>query len=253
MPFIDIGRTRVHYYVHDNMGSEKPAIVFVHGAGGSGEIWRYQLDKIREYNLIALDLPGHGKSEGEAADSIKEYCESVRLFTEALDLKRFVIAGHSMGGAISLEAALTYPEVLEGLIIINSGARLRVNPKIFDKLAGGEHPLEFVNYYYSECVSSKTLELARQEMKAVPAKVLLNDFRACNDFNLMESIKTIRHQALIICGTDDRMTPVKYSELLAESLSLSNLVLIQNAGHMSMIERPLQVNKAIVDFMAGIH
>lgn len=249
MPFLNIEDINIYYRNNSGYFPEQTAIIFVHGAGGSGRNWLYQLAGIDGYNLIALDLPGHGRSEGSPADDISVYSEFVWNFAQALGISQFVIAGHSMGGAIALELALAYPNALKGLIIVDSGARLRVNPSILEELRRGEHPVESVKSFYSSDVSNALLKQAIEEMKTVPTEVYLADFTACNEFNILDRLKTINLPTLIICGEDDQLTPVKYSEYLAYELRQSSVSIIKDAGHMAMLEQPKSVNKVILDFM----
>ncbi|NMA68340.1 MAG: alpha/beta hydrolase [Desulfitobacterium sp.] len=247
MPYIKIRERNIYY--HHNPTPDGRTILFIHGAGGTGEKWVNQLSGIKDYHLIALDLPGHGLSEGVGSNSIEAYKEFIRQFVQGIGLESFVIAGHSMGGGIAMAFALDYPEILKGLIIVNSGARLKVNPMILERLARGEHPLETVKYSYSLNTSPEVLEGAIEEMKAVPTQILLTDFQACDKFNLMNGVQDIKLPTLVICGQEDRMTPVKYSEYLAQEIPQALLTLIPDAGHMSMLEQPEVVNKAIVNFI----
>lgn len=250
MPFIDILGKSTYYHQGSDYNVDLPTLLFVHGAGGTGKNWVHQLAGIKGYNLIALDLPGHGRSEGSAAESITVYSEFVWSFAQTLELGSFVIAGHSMGGAIVLELALAYPEALKGLIIVDSGARLRVSPALLEIFSKGEHPLGNVKYSYSFNVSRDILEKAAEEMKDVSTEVYLADFRACNEFNILDRIQNITNPSLVICGKDDQMTPVNYSEFLHKELTNSTLALITDAGHMAMLEQPDQVNRAINHFLA---
>lgn len=250
MPYINVQGRNTYYHENSDFQANLPTLLFVHGAGGSGQKWAYQLTGIPGYNLIALDLPGHGLSEGIPADSIIGYRDFVWRFTQTLELGQFVIAGHSMGGAIALELALAYPEALKGIIIVDSGARLRVNPMVLEMLSRGEHPLENVKYNYSANIPLDVLEKAVEEMKNVPTEVYLADFRACNEFSIMDRVQNIINPTLVICGQDDQMTPMKYSEYLYKELPHSTFELIADAGHMAMLEQPDQVNKAINNFLA---
>lgn len=249
MPFINVQGKKIHYRQNSKFIYDRTSVIFVHGAGGTGDNWAYQLAGIDGYNLIALDLPGHGRSEGTAADVISVYCELIWSFVQALGIVEFVIVGHSMGGAIAMEFALDYPKTLKGLIVVDSGARLRVSPNTLEALSRGEHPIENVKYHYSLKVAEEALKQAIEEMKTVPTGVYLADFLACNRFNIMDRIKEINLPTLVICGEDDQMTPVKYSEYLVNELVQSTFSIIKGAGHMAMLEQPDSVNKAMQDFL----
>lgn len=238
MPFINVQGVNIYYRCNREFLAEQTSIVFVHGAGGTSKNWIYQLEGLEGHNLIALDLPGHGSSEGYVADVISVYSEFIRSFAQALGIVQFFIAGHSMGGAIALELAFAYPNVLKGLIIVDSGARLRVNPSTLEVLSRAEHPIENVKYSYSIKVSDAFLKEAIEEMKTVPTEVFLADFMACNGFDIMDRLKAIDLPTLVICGEDDQMTPVKYSEYLARELRQSTVSIIKDAGHMAMLEQP---------------
>lgn len=152
-----------------------------------------------------------------------------------------------------MEFALSYPDVLKGLIIVDSGARLRVNHVTLEVLSRGEHPLDNIKYSYSFKVSPTVLKRAAEEMKTVPTQILLADFQACNNFNIMDNVHRINLPTLILCGQEDQMTPVKFSEYLSKQLPQSILVLIPDAGHMSMMEQSDAVNRSIMDFMRTLN
>ena len=249
MAFINILGKKVYYQQNGEFLVDRKTVLFIHGAGGTGDIWIHQLSGIKGYNLIALDLPGHGRSEGFASDNIIAYQEFVWLFIQALQLETLVIAGHSMGGAIVMDLALSHPEALDGLIFVNSAARLPVNPKMLESMSRGEHPLAIIKYSYSLRANPELLERATAEMKAVPVEVYLADFTACAGFNLVDRVKMIKLPVLILSGQDDQMTPLKFSEFLSKELPQSAMVVISDAGHMSMLEQPERVNKAIQSFL----
>lgn len=249
MPFINVLGESIYYRQNHNLQAESETLLFIHGAGGNGGHWLNQLTAIPGVNLIAPDLPGHGRSEGSALDSVSAYSNFIRHFTQVLNLRNVIPVGHSMGGAIALDLALTYPELWKGLIIVDSGAKLGVNPGLLEQLARGEQPQDLIKFCYSKKISPDLYEKADQEMRTVASKVFLADFQACNKFNAVDRIQSIHLPALVICGEEDRMTPPKYSEYLREHLSQSSLAYITDAGHMTMLEQPDQVNKAINHFL----
>ncbi len=252
MPFVRIKRELIYYHQAGETGRADRTVVLVHGSGGTGRKWNAQLAGINGQRLIAPDLPGHGQSEGEARGSVAEYREFVSDFVKALDLKRFVIGGHSLGGAIALDFALTRQDLLDGLILVGSGGRLRVKPDLLEILARGEHPVGGLEYSYAFNVSADVLDKAAREMKGVPTSVFLADFRACDTFDVLDRLAGIRVPTLVICGKDDRMTPVKFSEYLIVHIPNAKLALVPDAGHMVMIEQPRVVNEHIAAFLDAL-
>ncbi|CAA7600663.1 Alpha/beta hydrolase fold-1 [Acididesulfobacillus acetoxydans] len=252
MSFAEVSGERIHYEEAGKGAAGQPTVLFVHGAGGSSGTWKKQLAGLRGRHLVAVDLPGHGESGGEPQDEIAGYREFVRCFAQVLGLKRFVLAGHSMGGGIALDLALTYPETLAGIILVGSGARLKVSPAILEVLAEGKHPLGSVKYMYARNADEKILDEARKEMEQVSAQVFESDFQACNRFDVRERVASVGVPALILCGEDDLMTPVKFSRYLRDKMLSTTLILVPAAGHMVMSEQPQAVNRSIEDFLATL-
>ncbi len=252
MPFVRIKRELIYYHQAGETGRADRTVVLVHGSGGTGRKWSAQLAGIDGHRLIAPDLPGHGQSEGEARGSVAEYREFVSNFVTALGVKRFVIGGHSLGGAIALDFALTSQDLMDGIILVGSGGRLRVKPEILETLARGEHPVGNLEYSYAFNASTDVLDRAAREMKGVAARVYLADFMACDTFDVLGRLGDIRVPALVICGKDDRMTPVKFSEYLSGHIPNAKLALVPDAGHMVMIEQPRAVNEHITAFLDAL-
>lgn len=252
MPFQEVDGIKIHYRESGSPTRGLQTTLFVHGAGGSWRNWQEQLSGI-EGHLFALDLPGHGQSEGKAQNSVAAYRELVRRFSQRLGLRRFVLAGHSMGGAITLDFALAHPEALSGIVLVGSGARLRVKSETLETLAKGQHALDIVRYMYGSSVAAEVLEQAAVEMKQVPPEVYLSDFQACDRFSILDEIASIQVPTLILCGQEDLMTPVKYSEYLKKAIPHSTLALVPDAGHMAMLERPQVVNREIQGFLSALY
>lgn len=236
---------------YEEVGSGQPAVVFLHGAGGSSRHWFEQQAALNGFcRTIAVDLPGHGASGGQLLSTVGEFAKFVADFTSALSLDEFVLAGHSLGGAIALEFALQFPKRLKGLILIGTGARLKVNPDTLAALAKGQKPFRNAKHLYSASASAGVLEEAFLEIDSIPTDVYLADFKACNTFNRMEDVQRIKIPSLIVVGSEDKMTPVKYSEYLNAQLNNSELTIVEYAGHRCMSERSEQVNGVLRDFLA---
>jgi len=228
------------------------SIIFVHGSGAYGDIWRYQADYFPDSD--AVNLPGH--PHGQTLNSVEEYADWLRRYIKGRGYKDVVLAGHSLGGAIALMYALRSPEDLKGIIIIGSGARLRVHPGFLapceEAIKG--NPQEW--YQLVEEIYRLTQEDYKREVvekqKAIGPAVMLNDFLCCDKFDLIDKVQEIKLPALIICGELDAMTPVKYSNYLGTKLANSTVVIIPQATHFALAEKPEMVNEAIEDFVKGI-
>lgn len=253
MPHVEIGGDRIHFVEEGPVLTDRLSpIVFLHGAGGSHQIWFPQLGALgRRRKVIALDLPGHGDSNGGGADQIEVYRDVVKEFVAEVSLRRIVLVGHSMGGAITQSFALAYPGQLAAIVLVGTGARLRVDPKIFARLR--EDPRGAVDLITkggrAAGAPAGAIEQDAEAMLRTPVAVIEGDFRACDSFDLMEQVQVIGTPTLVICGTDDLMTPPKYAEYLHQKIKGSQLALIPGAGHMVMLEKPDEVTRAIEAFL----
>lgn len=230
-------------------------VVFIHGSGGTGVLWREQVEAIADrINTVALDLPGRGRSGGEAMSSIAGYAAEVACFMEAIGAPRPIPCGLSIGGGIVLELLLEHKDRYEAGIVVNSGARLRVLPLILEMIEKDYE--EFVSATYRGGVSDKTdpakVRPLVDDMAACPPAVALRDFRACDSFDVMDRLSEIEVPVLVLTASDDRMTPVKYGRYLAEHIPEASTVNIDDAGHLSPMEKPEEVTRAIMEFVESL-
>ena len=251
MPYVTIVGERVFYALHQGDVRGKRNLVLVHGAGGSHLDWPAPLRRLKGADVYALDLPGHGRSEGPGRSGIADYRDFLLAFLDAVGLDRATVAGHSMGGGIALDFALNYPDRLAGLILVGSGARLRVATAILTGiLADFEATADLVlDYAFGPSASEQLKRLGRQRLLETSPEVLHGDYAACDAFDVMERVGEIRCPALVICGTADRLTPPKYSVYLRDHIPGAELVLVDAAGHMVMLEKPEVVSRAISKFI----
>ncbi len=242
---------RIYYERSAEADPSSTAVVYIHGAGGTSYIWRNQQNiRVPGFCQAAVDLPGHGRSEGSGAQSIAEYRDFIYDFAKTVFGRPVVLAGHSMGGAVAISFALDYPDYLKGLILVGTGARLRVAPAVLEAAQDAEKAAALRGYAYSPRTAQAVIQEAEKEYALTPAKVRYNDFLACDRFDVMERVKEIKVPTLVICGEDDILTPVKYSRYLEASIPGSRLAVIPAAGHMVMWEQPEEVNKVIAEFLA---
>jgi pimeloyl-ACP methyl ester carboxylesterase len=256
MATVEVDGRAIHYLTGVNgVAPDRRSIVFVHGAGENAMVWQNQRRGLdRGVNTICLDLPGHGQSPGDGCDTIAEYSHWLMRFMQRLELKHAILAGHSMGGAVVIEAAIGWSEAMAGLILIGSGARLRVSLETFQGLEGDFEATaeELVRQCYGSETSDKVVKWGLAQLLEERPEVVLDDFKACNEFDRLNEISSIKQPSLVICGSEDIMTPAKYSQFLAEKLQRATLRMIEGAGHMVMVENPFKTNASILKFLATI-
>ena len=238
------------YYNNKKSGSNK-AIIFVHGSGGSSYTWKNQLNLDIDYDLITLDLPSHDKSDNFSDLSLHLYVDVVHQLIKSLNYKNIILCGHSLGGAIVQQYYFTYPKDVSGLILFNTGGKLRVAPFILKSLKNNYQ--EFMDSLpagaFYRATPKKTIELYIQETSKISADVTYNDFKICDGFDVLSKLSTIEVPCLIIVGKQDQLTPVKYSVFFHNNIKNSELHIINKAGHMVMLEKPIEVNQAIENFI----
>lgn len=206
--------------------------------------------------VFALDLPGHGDSPGDPETTVEGYAAGVFGWLEEQNVPKAIVAGHSMGGAITLTMALSKPNRLAGIVLVSTGGKLRVHPDILALTADEgkfQTAAELVtSWAFSEGASSRLRELALDRLKETSAGVANADYNACDGFDIMDRLRDVSVPTLVICGEEDRMTPVKYSRYLRENIKQAELVLVPGAGHMVILEEPGVVAEAIRGFVYGI-
>lgn len=229
----------------------RPPLLLIHGAGATRLDWPASIRRLAGAEVVAIDLPGHGDSPGASSDKIEAYRDAVVGFMDAIQLKRATWVGHSMGSAIALSAALECPERVASIVLIGSGARLRVHPVLLQLTENHEGLPEAMDLFASGCFGSgsppRTIEGWR--MRLARGQGLADDLRACNAFDVMARLAEVTCPALVVCGEEDRMTPPKYGRYLAEGITNAELRLLPDAGHMVMLEKPGAVADEIRAFL----
>jgi len=231
--------------------SKGNAIILVHGSGENSDIWKNQFENLNlKYNLIAIDLPSHGKSDSILDLSLESYVKVIEGLIKTLEIKKVILCGHSLGGAITQEFFFKNSKQVLALILCGTGARLRVSPIVLNTLKNNyQEFLDSISIGFYRKTSKDIINDFLNQMSKTEAAVVYHDFKICDNFDIMDKVTSISVPSLIICGNKDLLTPIKYSQYFKDNIKDSKLVIIKDAGHMVMIEKPNEFNLAIQDFI----
>ena len=243
--------------------ASRSTLALLHGAGGDRTVWALQARALAHdgWNVLALDLPGHGQSEDVAGlTSIEDLSRWLRSVLKALDVERVALAGHSMGACVALTFAASFPEVTKALALLGTASSMPVNEALLnDTLHAHRRALDMIESFAhgtnakigrSPNPGVSTLGAADALMRRCVPSVLHRDFSLCNAWSAEKLIPQVSAPSLVISGKHDRMTPAKRGMQLAESLgrytACSHRLL--DSGHMLMGEAPRETMLALRSF-----
>ena len=258
MPYLATAHERLFYALARNAPVRPERnLILVHGAGGNHTHWPPELRRLAGFNVYALDLPGHGRSPGNAYTELNAYAETVLAFAEGLGLSAVTLVGHSMGGGIALLAAARQPGWLQRLVIIASGVRLPVEAGILDNLARAQADaaahsaaLERIcQLAYGPTANSALLHQGRRTLAQLAPALLYADYLACSQYDARDQAARVQVPSLVLVGASDRLTPPSLGRQLGSILPKAQLVEMPDAGHMLVLERPQQTAQLIASWL----
>lgn len=242
----------------------RPAVVLVHGAGMDHSVWALQSRALAHAgrSVLAVDLPGHGRSEGAALTSIAALADWLADFIAAAGLDSAVVAGHSMGALAALDLGARHPDRVRSLVLVGAAAAMPVHP---DLIAAAAEELPAAVAMITAWGFSADAALGgnpspglwftgggKRLLERSRPGVLHADLFACNAYETGEAAAArIRCPALVVAGGADRMSPAKAGRALAGLISGAVIEVLDGAGHMLMAERPEAVLVALKAYSAG--
>jgi pimeloyl-ACP methyl ester carboxylesterase len=237
-----------------DFGTHLKSLIFIHGSGSDHSGWSLQYSQLhKEFNVIAVDLPGHGASPGTGEDEVGKYVDWIKKLVDVLPVKRPVLIGHSLGAAISLTFALHYPLDVSGIVPVGGGIKMPVNSDLLSGLK--TNPAQAIDLICKFSLAKenrqKLFDPLKKSMSNANIDVLYNDLSACNKLDLTSDLNKIKTPTLVLCGAEDKMTPPDFSRQIAAGIDGAKLRLIEDAGHMVMLEQPELFNEAITNFAAS--
>ena len=232
----------------------QPSIVFIHGAQHDHSVWILQSRYLAHhgYNVIAVDLPGHGKSSGAPLTSVQENAQWLIALVTALKVSQCHWIGHSMGSLIALEAGAMRPDLTASLGLIGTAFPMRVSEALLSAAQTNEaQAFDMINFWSHSRLSHQpgapgpgfsVFMQNRRLMERQSKGVLFTDFNACNayDNGLLAAAK-IQAPTTLILGANDAMTPPKAARELASNIKNCSTTIIEDCGHALMSERPDRV------------
>lgn len=244
-------RGRTSTFRHD-LG-RGPTLVCVHGAADNRHAYDGLLHALDGRERYAINLPGRLGTDGPPAQSVAQMEAFLSDFVESEVKEPYVVVGHSLGGAVAIEHALARKSgLLAGVALLATGARLRVHPMIltlFEQGAASGSLPPMPSWVHEEGADPALVEEATRKRELTPVSTGLADWRAADGFDRMEALSDIRVPTLIVGGSQDALTPPKYSEFLASHIPGAEIVLLEGAGHMLVVDRAAEV-AALIDSFA---
>ena len=236
------------------------SVVFIHGAANDHSVWALQSRYFayHGFNVLALDLPGHGRSAGPPLPTIEELAAWVERVLDAVDVPKAALVGHSMGSLIALETASRDPDRVERLALIATAFPMKVSDELLGTARAHDHAaLEMINVWSHSAagqtggnrVPGQWIMGGSMRLLERTAGPLYNDFNVCNQYGGgAQSAAKVTCSVFMIAGSRDLMTPPRAAKALAEKLSNLESVTIEGSGHDLMAEQPDAVLDALIAF-----
>lgn len=234
------------------------SLVLIHGAGEDRRMWDRQVAALgAAHRVLAVDLPGRGERlDVPAARTLADRARDVLAQMDAAGMDRAVVVGHSMGGAVALLLALDHPARVAGLVLVCTGARLRMHPDFVERArrrAEGAEPAEGptipLDLTVAPCIAPDDLRFAAARATGVPPATVYADFLATDGFDVRDRLGAVQVPTLVVGGDQDRMTPPRFSEYLAAGIPGARLVILSGCGHRPFVERTAAFDQALAGFL----
>jgi pimeloyl-ACP methyl ester carboxylesterase len=236
--------------------SKKETIVFLHGSGLSHIVWSLteQFFSNKNFNVLSIDLPGHGNSEGVCLDTIEKIVDWLEKVFIKLDLDKVILVGHSQGCLEILEYSYKYKSRLKKLVFVGGSYKMPVNQDLIDLAESGDDEAVKLIMKWSYANSKKFIggnpvDKIINSPRAI-REILATDLIACNNYkNGSEALKAINCPTLLIFGELDKMINLEKGKKFADLIPNSKTHVIKDSGHMIMFEKVFEMREKILEFL----
>lgn len=237
-----------------------PTAVFIHGAQQDHTVWALHAASFANhgFGVLAIDLPGHGRSKGNALTTIEAQAAWLLAALDAAGIQQAILIGHSMGSLIALESAHQAPQRIKKIALLGATFPMHVSEILLDAAKNDEQKaIDMINVWshhvpFTSSPFAFLLNITRRikEHFFKPPRVLYTDLLACNSYaNGVLAAQSLRNPTLFIFGKQDKMTPLKATINLTNAVSNREIVVIENCGHAMMEEQPDAVLQALHSFL----
>ena len=236
--------------------NSKDTIVFLHGSGLSHIVWSLteQFFSSKNFNVLSIDLPGHGNSEGPCLDSIEKITDWLEKVFEKLNLKNLILVGHSQGCLEAIEYSFKYKKRLKKMVLISGSYRMPVNKDLIDLASNGDSDAVklMMKWGYEgskKFIGGNPVEKIIQSPRDI-SEILAVDLIACNNYqNGSDAAKAINCPVMFIFGELDKMVNLESGKKFANLVKNSTTHIIIGSGHMIMIEKAFEMREKVLEFL----
>ena len=234
----------------------KDTIVFLHGSGLSHIVWSLaeQFFSSKNYNVLSIDLPGHGNSDGPCLDSIEKIADWMEKVFDKLKLENLILVGHSQGCLEILEYSSRYKERLKKLVFVGGSNKMPVHPDLIELAQSGHSDAVklMMKWGYEgskKFIGGNPVEKIIQSPRDI-SEILAVDLNACNNYsNGSEAAKVIDLPSMLIFGELDKMVNLEAGKKFSNLIKNSTTHVIKGCGHMIMIEKAFEMREKILEFL----
>jgi 3-oxoadipate enol-lactonase len=261
MPFARINHS-IHHYVLSG-AKDKPALLFANSLGSDLHIWDDVADLLGgHFRIVCYDKRGHGLSEAPAPPyTINDLSQDVFGLLDALKIERAVVCGISVGGLIAQALALSHPERVRGLVLSDTGARIGSveswEERIATVRAGGLESLlsptmeRWFSRQFRECHDADVRGYSNMLLRTI-VDGYIGTCCALRDADFHATVSQIKSRTLVLCGAEDIATPPELGRELASLIAGAEFSLIESAGHLPCIEKPLPMTERMLKFFREV-
>ncbi len=238
------------------LDKDKDTIVFLHGSGLSHIVWSLaeQFFSSKNFNVLSIDLPGHGNSDGPCLDSIEKIADWLEKVFVKLQLKNLILVGHSQGCLEILEYSSRYKERIKKLVFVGGSNKMPVHPDLIELAQNGHSDAVklMMKWGYEgskKFIGGNPVEKIIQSPRDI-SEILAVDLKACNNYsNGSEAAKAINLPSMLIYGELDKMVNLEAGKKFSNLIKNSITHVIKGCGHMIMIEKAFEMREKILEFL----